>query len=64
MFLPDRNLAPWIDDFIEECAAFPKGAHDDQVDCCTQALKNLHLGWEQQMEFIIYYENRVRISPF
>ncbi len=25
------------DDFVEECAAFPKGAHNDQVDCCTPA---------------------------
>lgn len=24
--------AGWVDDFIEECAAFPNGAHDDQVD--------------------------------
>jgi predicted phage terminase large subunit-like protein len=24
--------AGWVDDLIEECAAFPHGAHDDQVD--------------------------------
>jgi predicted phage terminase large subunit-like protein len=29
---------PWVDAFIEECAAFPNGAHDDQVDAMTQAL--------------------------
>lgn len=38
VYLPDPNDAPWIHDFIEECAAFPKGAHDDQVDGMTQAL--------------------------
>ena len=27
-----------IDAFIEECAAFPRGAHDDMVDSMTQAL--------------------------
>jgi phage terminase large subunit-like protein len=27
-----------VSDFIEECAAFPNGAHDDQVDAMTQAL--------------------------
>jgi hypothetical protein len=27
-----------VNDFIEECAAFPNGAHDDQVDAMTQAL--------------------------
>ena len=28
-------------DFVEECAAFPTGAHDDQVDAMTQALNRL-----------------------
>lgn len=30
--------APWVPNFIEEHAAFPNGAHDDQVDALTQAL--------------------------
>lgn len=30
--------APWVQDFIEECAAFPNGANDDQVDAMSQAL--------------------------
>ena len=29
VFLVD---GPWIDDFIAECAVFPLGSHDDQVD--------------------------------
>lgn len=28
----------WADDLIEEAAAFPNGAHDDQVDALTQAV--------------------------
>jgi len=36
VYLPEG--APWVHDFIEECAAFPTGAHDDQVDAMTQAL--------------------------
>ena len=47
VFLPDTSIAPWIDAFVDECASFPKGAHDDQVDCCTQALKGLQVGWGQ-----------------
>ena len=31
--------APWVGGFIDECAAFPTGAHDDQVDAMTQAIK-------------------------
>lgn len=38
IYLPDPALAPWVHDFIEEAAAFPRGAHDDQVDAMTQAL--------------------------
>lgn len=35
---------PWVDEFIEECASFPNGAHDDMVDTMTQALHRLLLG--------------------
>jgi predicted phage terminase large subunit-like protein len=28
----------WVDDFVETCAAFPKGDHDDDVDALTQLL--------------------------
>ena len=38
VYLPDPSLAPWVHDFIEECAAFPTAAHDDQVDAMSQAL--------------------------
>lgn len=34
-YLPRK---PWVHEFVEECAAFPSGAHDDEVDCCSQAL--------------------------
>ncbi len=39
--LPDPSIAPWIYDFVEECATFPKGVTDDQVDCLSQALIRL-----------------------
>jgi len=38
VYLPDPEIAPWVHDFIEECAAFPSGRHNDQVDAMTQAL--------------------------
>jgi len=41
VYLPEITLAPWVGGFIEECAAFPNGAHDDQVDAMTQALVRL-----------------------
>lgn len=39
VFLPRDK--PWVDEFIEEFAAFPNAAHDDEVDCCSQALNRL-----------------------
>jgi predicted phage terminase large subunit-like protein len=43
VWLPSPELAPWVGDFIEEAAGFPFGAHDDQVDAMSQALKRLVL---------------------
>lgn len=41
VWLPAVEIAPWVDDFVEECAAFPAGKHDDQVDAMTQAVNRL-----------------------
>lgn len=34
----DEEFAPWVHDYVEELANFPKAAHDDQVDATSQAL--------------------------
>lgn len=34
VFYPDK---PWAQEVIDECAKFPKGAHDDLHDCTIQA---------------------------
>jgi predicted phage terminase large subunit-like protein len=39
--LPSPEHAPWVREFVQECADFPHGAHDDQVDTMTQALFEL-----------------------
>lgn len=41
VYLPDPALNPWVYDFIEECASFPHGSQDDQVDAMSQALTRL-----------------------
>lgn len=43
VWLPAPRLAPWVGDYIEECAQFPTGAHDDQVDQTSMALDRLML---------------------
>ncbi len=42
--LPDPSFAPWVAGFVDECASFPNGSHDDQVDGMTQALQRLMMG--------------------
>lgn len=45
VWLPSSAVALFeVDPFIEECVAFPNGAHDDQVDGTSQALTRLLAG--------------------
>lgn len=41
VFIPEDDAMPWVRDFVEELISFPAGAHDDQVDSMTQALRYL-----------------------
>jgi predicted phage terminase large subunit-like protein len=41
VWVPDER---WVEDVIEECAAFPFGDHDDYVDSTTQALMRYRQG--------------------
>lgn len=41
VWLPSPNESGWVGELVEEAAAFPNGAHDDQVDALTQALNGL-----------------------
>ncbi|MEQ4489684.1 MAG: phage terminase large subunit [Dehalococcoides mccartyi] len=40
VYLPENTS--WVSDFVEECANFPNGAHDDQVDAMSQAINYLN----------------------
>jgi predicted phage terminase large subunit-like protein len=41
VYLPAPSLAPWAADLVDEAAAFPNGAHDDQIDALSQALQRM-----------------------
>jgi phage terminase large subunit-like protein len=41
VYLPHPSIAPWVEPFVEECATFPNGKYDDQVDQMSQALNRL-----------------------
>lgn len=65
VYLPDG--APWLDAFVEEFAAFPRGRHDDQVDALSQALLDLgkrqetlaeilmRADWDESMRFALSF---------
>ena len=53
--------ALWLEDFIEECAAFPKGEHDEDVDCITHVL--LYWTQGQKGERIVVQQMPVVITP-
>lgn len=44
VFLPHPSIAPWVEEYVAQHTAFPRGAHDDDVDMTTQALNEMR-GW-------------------
>lgn len=44
VYLPPLARYPWVAEYIEEHAEFPRGAHDDMVDATSQALAHLSRG--------------------
>jgi predicted phage terminase large subunit-like protein len=54
VYLPDVKLAPWSEGLVEEAAAFPTGAHDDQVDATSQALNKLMVNAGAGMAWLEY----------
>lgn len=66
VYLPHPQIAPWVNDFIEECAAFPNGRHDDQVDAMTQVLLRWNMLPRQPMVYSDPYEYELanQISPY
>ena len=52
VYLPHPLIAPWVEDFIRELAAFPNGTNDDDVDACTQALNVLDPGARTRKEIV------------
>ncbi|MBS1983803.1 MAG: phage terminase large subunit [Bdellovibrionales bacterium] len=59
VWLPDLAQASWVQYFVEECAAFPNGAHDDCVDAMSQALIRLHGGPRLVSAPIVGFRGRV-----
>lgn len=41
VYLPDPEMCPWVETFIDQFCAFPNGAHDDIVDAASQCLNRM-----------------------
>lgn len=48
VWLPHPGIAPWIKGYVLEHLQFPLGAHDDDVDAGTQAVRRLLRNLEQE----------------
>lgn len=53
VYLPNTSLASWITDFVEECSAFPNGAHDDMVDAMSQGINRLMYYREHEEKHVL-----------
>ncbi|MBE8596845.1 phage terminase large subunit [Xenorhabdus sp. BG5] len=42
VWLPHKDIAPWVVETVEEITTFPFAGHDDTVDAMTQALRDLY----------------------
>ena len=58
-YLPHPRLMPWVEGFIGECAAFPTGANDDQVDAWSQGAKRL-LSIRPRSTTLVRFEPSIR----
>lgn len=63
VFLPAADIAMFdVDELVEEAAAFPNGAHDDQVDATSQALARLLLDGTGATAWIEYLKRRTAVQ--
>lgn len=51
VYLPEE--APWLSDYLDEFAAFPNGAHDDQIDPTMDAITDFLGGSERDYEALL-----------
>lgn len=53
VWYPDPKNCSWIHEHIDELLKFPNAKHDDTVDAATQALHDLHTGFDSRLEALL-----------
>lgn len=49
VYIPQKGMYTWVSGLLDELMQFPAGAHDDQVDAMTQALRKLLVTHRKQI---------------
>jgi predicted phage terminase large subunit-like protein len=63
VYLPHPTLFPWVNEFMGECATFPVGTHDDQVDALSQALSEMLYGDNGLIgRFIMEWDSAIHVA--
>jgi predicted phage terminase large subunit-like protein len=58
VYVPHPSYVTWVNAYLAEWAAFPRGAHDDQVDATTQALNRLRE--DPRPAFVTYLDQELK----
>lgn len=64
VYIPDKSVASWVEDFVEEIVNFPNAANDDQVDAMTAALSRLAEATALSFENISLPDAGTQTSPW
>lgn len=62
VLIPHPRLAPWVNEFVREHSRFPRGEHDDQVDCTTQSLARMLVWMESISRFAPEHAEPIKIT--
>ena len=61
-YLPHPQLYDWVQPFIDECASFPKGRWDDQVDAYGHLSKHFYGESDQGIRIAVEYDPKFHLS--
>ena len=64
VWLPHPKQFPWVQKFIDELCAFPRGNNDDMVDACTQALIRMKSRHTEELDMAPSINAGARSSPW
>ncbi|MEL7367691.1 MAG: phage terminase large subunit [Myxococcota bacterium] len=49
LYVPDKEIAPWAEDYIETLSDYPSVDFDEDIDCTSQALSEMWLPLDEEV---------------